>query len=147
MPAALDVDYSQAKLIYASTGSYKVASEQTGISYDAIRQRACREEWPVQVQKATELVSHRVTEALGMARLSMEERSQKVRDKHATVAERAADELANMDGQELLLMADTALKYAKHGQAVFGWQQNVTTTLRLDVLASGSSDSAPVIDV
>lgn len=148
MPQALDVDYSQAKLIYASTGSYKVAAEQTGISYDAIRQRACREQWPAQVEKAVELVSQSVTRAVGMARLSMQQRSESVREKHAIVAEKAAERLSQLDGDELLMTADTALKYAKHGQVTFGWQHNIGVSVLTDVLSGDSVDlPCDVIDV
>lgn len=135
MPQALDVDYSQAKLIYASTGSLKVASEQTGISYPAIRQRASREEWQTQVTQAAELVSHRVTEALGMARLSMQQRSDKVREGHAAFAEATAERLSQADPDEALMLMDTALKGAKHAQVVFGWQTNVGVNVLTDVLS------------
>jgi hypothetical protein len=55
--------------------------------------------------------------------------------------------VAEMDGQEVLMAAQQVGTLVKSAALVHGWAANVTTTLRLDVLASGSSDSSPVIDV
>lgn len=147
MPQALDVDYSQAKLIYASTGSYKIAAEQTGIPYDAIRQRGCREQWPTQVEKAAELVSHRVTEALGMARLSMEERNKRVREGHAIAAEKVANKLTKMDEDELFLSGQLLQQHAKHAATVFGWESGSTNVnVNVGVIGDHVQD-CPTIDV
>jgi GGDEF domain-containing protein len=133
--------------VYAATGSLKEASERTGISYSAVRVAAHRHDWKSEVKAAAEMVQRNVTTALGSARLSLEERSKNVREKHAIVAEKAAEKLSEMDADELLLTADTALKYAKHAGTVFGWQSTgPSLSVRLDVIAQ-SGPEAPVIDI
>lgn len=147
MPAALDVDYTQAKLIYAATGSLKQASDQTGISYDAVRQRAYREQWEVAIKQAQEVVSQRVTTALGTARNTLEEQSKRAKSLHAKAAVTVAETLSEMDGQELLLSAQQMSHTAKHAALVFGWENSSNTVnLRLDVVA-GQSHESPIIDI
>lgn len=47
MPPPLIADWEPVKTTAISTGSLKIASERHNISYDAVRQQASREQWPV----------------------------------------------------------------------------------------------------
>ena len=80
--------------------------------------------------------------------MSRQEKDLRTRDAQATVSLKAAERMAEMEPDELLLMADTALKYAKHGQAVFGWQQNVGVSVLGEVVSGSVPDLPPdVIDI
>lgn len=147
-PGTECIDYTPAKLIYAATGSLKEASERTGIGYSAVCVAAHRQDWKTEVQSAVEVVKQNVTTALGSARLSMQERSNSVREKHAKYAESVADKLSQVEPNEALMLVDTALKAAKHSAVTFGWAANHTVSVLTDVLsASGDDLECDVIDV
>lgn len=147
MPQALDVDYTQAKLIYAATGSLKTASEQTGISYAAIRQRASREQWEESIQEAQKAVSHRVTEALGTARNKLEELNKDTRLKLAKGINSGATAVSELSGAEVLAASGNVASLAKAAASVHGWSnQSPGVNIRLDVIAQSQSDVAPTLD-
>lgn len=50
MPAALDVDWEQVRMLAMDVGLL-AAADMLGISYDAVRQRSCREQWVASVPR------------------------------------------------------------------------------------------------
>lgn len=85
MPAALDVNWDELRMLSCDLGM-KATSERTGISYDAIRQRASREGWfesiprnqpmpPTKLQPVTFVTSPALVKAQSMMEDALEGRA------------------------------------------------------------------------
>lgn len=70
MPPALLSDWSQVKATAIATGSLKEAADAHQISYEAVRMRASREQWPVgqRVVKIAREAQEQAEQAVALAR-------------------------------------------------------------------------------
>lgn len=154
MPAALEVDKEQVRIIALAVG-VREAARQFGLSEGTVSYWSAKEGWmdkQEQVEAAQAMAIERVKSKQGVQAVPsgaqvMEGMNGETRYGHAVGAHKVAQKIQTMDADELFLSAPLLAQHAKHAQAVFGWAQNVTGAIRLDVLASCSSDQAPVLDV
>lgn len=155
MAAALLVDWNEVKTVALAVG-VREAARQMGISEEAVMKRCSREGWLAAEEakeQKIEAITAKVREERGMsatvrtAAEIMRSMNGETRFGHAVGAHKVAQKIQQMDADELFMSAPLILQHAKHAQATFGWAQVVEGSVRLDVLASGAGDSAPVIDI
>jgi hypothetical protein len=153
--ASLAVDKEQVRAIAVQVG-VREAARQCGLSEDTVKSWSKREGW----LKEKEQIA--VVQEQAIQRKRINQGLHPIAPKPADVLKkydgqtrmgiakglmRGAKEVGKMKGAEVVMAAQQVSSLAKAAALVHGWAVNVTNTVRLDVLASGAGDSAPVIDV
>lgn len=151
MPSKLDVDRTQVRILAIQIG-VRQAARELGLNEDTVCAWANREGWMADVERAKDIRTRRQAEQGVQAVASnavdvIAKRGQNTRLGHAVAAEKVADKLQQMDGDELFMAAPLLAQHAKHAATVFGWASgDNNVNLRLDIIAAQSGD-CPVIDV
>jgi hypothetical protein len=155
MPAALAVDWNEVRTLALAVG-VREAARQLEISEDAALQRAHREQWlnkaqqerekqqeAIAVLRAKQGLSSRVITAADALAIT----GQNTRAKLAVAVDKQAEQLAETDGQELLIMAPTVKAVVDSAAKLHGWGGESGVSVRLDVIAASASLSVPELPV
>lgn len=155
MPAALAVDWNEVKILALAIG-VREAARQLELSEEAVMKRCSREGWLKNQRQEIAVQQQAMAEKRERQGLSayvrtaaevLKETGPNTRAKLAIAVEKQAESLAETDAQELVLMAQTVTTVINGAAKLHSWAINVQTDVRLDVLAAGSGDHEPVIDV
>jgi len=156
MPAALEIDREAVKVIALAVG-VREAARQYGLNEDTVAAWSAREGWFKKEQEVARVQEEAVwkkQERQGLQASAsktpasiMKSWDGETRFDLAKGLRAGAAVVADMDGQEVLMAAQQVGTLAKTAALVHGWSVNITGSVRLDVLASGAGDSAPVIDI
>lgn len=153
MPAPLAVDWNEVRTLAMAVG-IREAARQLDVSENAALQRAHREQWMNKAQEERErqreaiavlrekqgLSAHVITAAEA---LSITGRN--TRAKLAVAVDKQANQLAETDAQELLMLAPTVKAVVDSAAKLHGWTTGEAVTVRLDMVAQ--MPNPPVIDV
>lgn len=141
MPAPLVADWSQVQAVAIALGSLRAAADRCKVSYDAVKQRAKREQWPIgdraevlrlehtqaaidSGSTAQSVVSPPVTVTAGQQIADhLRETGEKTRSALATALHRAAGAGAALPEREALAESQSLHNVAKAAALVHGWQQ------------------------
>lgn len=146
MPAALEVDHEQVRIVALAIG-VREAARQFGLTEDCVRTWSSREGWLKDQRESdlqTESLLAQKRERQGLSPTAtanasdiLKEFGHETRLSHAKVARKIGKKLENVDEDELLMQMPNVLSAAKHASVVFAWSGTSTgASLRLDLLAS-----------
>lgn len=154
MPAALEIDREQVRIVAVAVG-VREAARQYELPEATVQAWSARYGWFKQEEEVAtvqELALDRKRERQGLqpgatkpAVKVLADYNGETRFDLAKGIAAGAKTVAEMDGQEVLMASQQVSHLVKSAALVHGWAQNVQTSLRLDVIASGSD--LPVIDV
>jgi hypothetical protein len=154
MPAALEIDREQVRIVAVSVG-VREAARQFELNEDTVAAWSAREGWfkrEAEVAAIQQQAIERKQERQGVKAAASKSAADVLKDYDgetrfslAKGIAAGARTVAEMDGQEVLMAAQQVGTLVKSAALVHGWAQNIQTNLRLDVIASGSD--LPVIDV
>jgi len=155
MPQALEIDRDEVKLIALSVG-VREAARQYGLPEATVQAWSARYGWFAQREQEVAIVEaakELKRERQGLQPIAtspaeiLKRTGPNTRAKLAIAVEKQAESLAETDAQELVLMAQTVTTVINGAAKLHSWAITVEGSVRLDVLASGAGDSAPVIDI
>jgi hypothetical protein len=164
MPAPLaGVDWTAVRATYAATGSFVVTARAHDIDDAAVRQRAKREGWREDRDRALEHsliipdngeVSQRVTKPAPHVamRNALAEMGEKIRITGAKVAQKGLETAHDWEGEKIIAAASGIKALMDVGEKAVGWNQaGATPTLRLELVARSvgqlQAEDLPSIDV
>lgn len=140
MPAALDVNWDAIKTLSIAVGMLQ-ASNQTGVSYPAIRQRASRESWfaPVTTIPPTKLQTPvtPVTKASDALQTVLAEDETKVKTFLSKTLRRTSGHMSKMLPEHVYATADKAKAIVGSAAQLYQWdakagqQTNVAVNIAL----------------
>jgi hypothetical protein len=153
--APLAVDHEQVRTIALAVG-VREAARQFGIQEDTVKKWSSREGWFAEkaekeqlVQRAIEMkrISQGLSPIVPTAAEILKRTGPNTRAKLSIAVEKQAEHLAVMDPEELVVAAQTVTTVINGAAKLHSWAITVGGSVRLDVLASGAGDSAPVINI
>ena len=138
----LSADWSAFKAMYVKGVPAKQIAEQTGISFDALRQRIHREHWDDDVTKAEQAVAHSVTLDLVQQGKSWVNRVSKVLNSHISFIEHTDLSSLKLKDFEGLVRALETLD--RIGRRNYGLDQEISPSVNLGVVLHNVSHTGHV---
>lgn len=137
MPAALDVNWNEVKMLAQQIGP-REAARRMGLPEDAVRQRSSRESWMKDIPRSQPLplsMSQPVTNVTSgpdAQASALKDRLLRTRMNHASVALIASAEMLALAEEEPAKLRDpevagVLLTHGKHAALTGGWQQQAPT--------------------